>query len=389
MKENFKKTFLLHKINLSNHKNYEKEIRNQFENIENYFDTSNKIIIGKKINFSSLNEIPEAGGRGGGFRRTMKMKKTMKSEDLNCGSPNGNQKTPYEILDVNSINHYFEQIKQLSIKNNNQKSLNKSLKYLPTNIQKKLRYQQSSLNNKKNNDNHVRSLSNYLISKTKKDQKQLLLNTINEFQIKRGIIKTIDNSVPFDKKYGVYNWNVSLRRPKNFVGTRTSMINIGTNSNPFWAIIREKNPSENEFVVKTEGNSYKNNIQKYKKLRLSTDSNNKMITGDQLTVNNYYYNTVATSSINEQKKIDILNDINTLSLSGKNLLNLEYDSALNMKGKILLKKKDVSNSNNNVTQLLHEKYYHETNNSDETIIENYHNKGFLGETSTSQTHLFC
>lgn len=389
MKENFKKTFLLHKINLSNHKNYEKEIRNQFENIENYFDTSNKVIIGKKINFSSLNEIPEAGGRGGGFRRTMRMKKTMKSEDLNCGSPNGNQKTPYEILDDNSIKQYFEQIKQLSIKNNNQKSLNKSLKYLPTNIQKNLRYQQNSLNNKKNNDNHVRSLSNYLISKTKKDQKQLLLNTINEFQIKRGIIKTIDNSVPFDKKYGVYNWNVSLRRPKNFVGTRTSMINIGTNSNPFWAIIREKNPSENEFVVKTEGNSYKNNIQKYKKLRLSTDSNNKMITGDQLTVNNYYYNTVATSSINDQKKIDILNDINTLSLCGKNLLNLEYDSALNMKGKILLKKKDVSNSNNNVTQLLHEKYYHETNNSDETIIENYHNKGFPGETSTSQTHLFC
>lgn len=389
MKEGSKKTFLLHKINLSNHKDFEKEIRNQFENIQDYFDTSNKIIIGKKINFSSLNEIPETGTRGGGFRRTMRMKKTMKSEDLNSASPNGTQKSSYEIIDVNSVKHYFDQIKQLSIKNNNEKTLNKSLKYLPTNIQKNLRYQQNSLNNKKNNDNHVRSLSNYLISKTKKDQKQLLLNTINEFQIKKGIIKTIDNSVPFDKKYGVYNWNVSLRRPKNFVGTRTSMINIGTNSNPFWTIIREKNPKENEFVAKTEGNSYKNNIQKYKKLRLNSDSNNKVINGDQLTVNNYYYNTVATSSINAQKKIDILNDISTLSLCGKNLLNLEYDSVLNMKGKIYLKKKDGSNSSNNVTQLLHEKNYHETNGADETIFENYQKKGFLGETSTSQTHLFC
>ena len=55
-----------------------------------------------------------------------------------------------------------------------------------------------------------------------------------------------------------------------------------------------------------------------------------------------------------------------------------------MKGKILLKKKDVSNSNNNVTQLLHEKNYHETNNSDETIIENW-NK-FINKDKVEDTY---
>lgn len=93
-----KKTFFLHKINLSNHKNYEKEIKKKFEDVDEYFDTSNKIIIGKRINFSPLSEIAENGVRGGavGFRRTVRMKKptirNVKNEEL---SPH--QKV-YEII---------------------------------------------------------------------------------------------------------------------------------------------------------------------------------------------------------------------------------------------------------------------------------------------------
>lgn len=98
---------MLRKINLSSHKSYEKEIKKKFEDADEYFDTSNKIIIGKRINFSPLSEIAENNVRSGavGFRRTVRMKKpTIRSINNEEGTPH--QKI-YEILDEHSINIYL------------------------------------------------------------------------------------------------------------------------------------------------------------------------------------------------------------------------------------------------------------------------------------------
>ena len=58
------------------------------------------------------------------------------------------------------------------------------MKTLPKSIQSNLRYQTNSLNTKNKNDKHVRSLSNFLISKTKKKQNDLLLHPTEKFRIK-------------------------------------------------------------------------------------------------------------------------------------------------------------------------------------------------------------
>lgn len=374
-----KKTFFLRKINLSNHKSYEKEINKKFEDVDEYFDTSNKIIIGKRINFSPLSEIAENGVRGGavGFRRTVRMKKptirNVKNEEL---SPH--QKV-YEILDEDSIKNLFDKIKENT--ENNRKKNTISMKTLPKNIQSNLRYQTNSLNTKNRNDKHIRSLSNFLISKTKKKKNDLLLNSTEKFRIKTEVMKSIENSVPYETKNGINNWSVSLRRPKNFKGVRTAMINMGTDSRPFWGYIRERNPVENEVVLKSETDNTKEemrNINFYtSNLHFHTQSS---ILNDKLNLNNYYYNTIMNN--NEMKKIDNLDDLNKLSLCGKKLIDIEYQNAVNIKGKVIIKK------NNPIT--IHEKIMNEAINGDETIYENYgKNKVCLSETSTSQTHLFC
>ena len=71
-----KKTLYLKKVNLSNNKSLQEELRNQFEDIDSYFDTSNKIIIGKKIHFPPLSDIPEKNSRLGMYKRTTRRKKT-------------------------------------------------------------------------------------------------------------------------------------------------------------------------------------------------------------------------------------------------------------------------------------------------------------------------
>lgn len=211
-----KKTFFLRKINLSNHKSYEKEIKKKFEDVDEYFDTSNKIIIGKRINFSPLSEIAENNVRGGavGFRGTVRMKKpairNVKNEEV---SP---RQKVYEILDEDSLKNLFDKIKENTEINSKKNTI--SMKTLPKSIQSNLRYQTNSLNTKNKNDKHVRSLSNFLISKTKKKQNDLLLHPTEKFRIKTEVIKSIENSVPYETKNGINNWSVSLRRPKNFKG---------------------------------------------------------------------------------------------------------------------------------------------------------------------------
>ena len=47
----------------------------------------------------------------------------------------------------------------------------------------------------------------------------------------------------------VQNWEMSLRRPKNFIGERREYLNIRTDEKPFWTIYKEKNPLEDEKII--------------------------------------------------------------------------------------------------------------------------------------------
>ena len=114
----------------------------------------------------------------------------------------------------------------------------------------------------------------------------MLLHSTEKFRIKSEVIKSIENSVPYETKNGINNWSVSLRRPKNFKGVRTAMINMGTDSRPFLGYIRERNPVENEVVLKSENDNTKEDM---RNIHFHTQSS---MLNDKLNLNNYYYNCI-------------------------------------------------------------------------------------------------
>ena len=82
---------------------------------------------------------------------------------------------------------------------------------------------------------------------------------------------------------------------------------------------------------------------------------------DKLNLNNYYYNSIMNN--NEMKTIENLDDLNKLSLCGKKLIDIEYQNAVNIKGKVIIKK--------NIPITIREKIMNEAIYGDETIYENY------------------
>ena len=64
------------------------------------------------------------------------------------------------------------------------------------------------------------------------------------FRTKKEIKESYENSRPIDDIYGTNSWLMSLRRPKNFKGTRFGYINIGSNTKPSWQAVRETLPKE-------------------------------------------------------------------------------------------------------------------------------------------------
>ena len=109
------------------------------------------------------------------------------------------------------------------------------------------------------------------------------------------------------------NWEMSLRRPKNFIGVRKKYLNIRTDKNPFWFILTEKNPIENEKIV----NPVYNNP-------------NKNLISKNLTQTCYEKINKLTNNINSY------NDINNLEIKGKKLIDVEEKLVNQMTGNIKL-----------------------------------------------------
>ena len=78
------------------------------------------------------------------------------------------------------------------------------------------------------------------------------MNSGEEYRLKKEAKTVI--SFRKNRKYSLsnpnQNWEMSLRRPNNFVGTRKEIINFGTQKYPFWSIATEKNPENKEYISK-------------------------------------------------------------------------------------------------------------------------------------------
>ena len=188
-----------------------------------------------------------------------------------------------------------------------ERSLKSNEKY--NNILKKI---ENNISKTLNNKNKTKSYENNIynssdLMKYSGTEYRTIVEKKNFYEKKKNPIFILNNHVQ--------NWEMSLRRPKNFIGERREYLNIRTDTNPYWIVLTEKNPLENEKIV----NTYLNNN-----------------TNKGIYLKNFYNTSYFKTFV---KPLDLTNNRNNsnedfLQINGKKLIDIEEKIALQMKGNI-------------------------------------------------------
>jgi hypothetical protein len=166
-----------------------------------------------------------------------------------------------------------------------------------------------------NKNKTKRNYNEFKFSNTN-DSRNLIKNSGIEYRMK---IEKI-NSEEKDKNprlvlnNHIQNWEMSLRRPRNFMGERKEYINFKTDKNPYWLVLTEKNPIENEKIV--------NPLLDYSII-------NKKIKLKNLSYINEKPNNLTSNG-------NASTDFNYLEIKGNKLIDIEEKIANQMKGNIKL-----------------------------------------------------
>jgi hypothetical protein len=205
---------------------------------------------------------------------------------------------------------------QKKINKNNEK-FNEFLKYVPEQIANNLKYQEHKLSTFEAEEKKFQRLAKFLSKRSNKKLDDLLINKTDDSRLKKEIAEIIENNKSFEERFGNYSWNMSLRRPKNFVGTRFALINVGSPNNPMWVNKKDVSPYNMEMIRKP-------NHKKEEMIR-------------SLSNNRYFMQTIDPASTLELSKLDNLKDV---GVEGQNLLKVEMENAQNLTGKKIVYKKD-------------------------------------------------
>ena len=192
--------------------------------------------------------------------------------------------------------------------------------------------QQKMKLNKKSDRNKISkcSMNNNSVSKDINIGSELVMNSGDEFRLKKEAKTIIEN-----RKNNLYalpnvsqNWEMSLRRSKNFNGIRKELLNYGTQKCPLWFITSEKAPQMNEYISKPRKDiNYSSNGALFSRTNsIQNLYNNELIknkTNDDIFKNYIKRNsTCDTLEIQGQKLIDVEENICRKLKGRKKLLNI-------------------------------------------------------------------
>ena len=322
---NNQKTLVIHKLTLEdeNLEEITEKINKNLFRATNYFSPDNPVVVGKRIKIDEMKQIfsprkSETKKKAKpGIKKTLTSVNTSMRSDLN--KPSNNHLSNKDLMNIKfeKISHQqlkglFDSFKDNSIKQsfsiNNTKEEN-----LPLNLSRSLTEQTKNLNIRLNSEKKISNLSKFISKKVNKKEKDLLMNRIDVYKLKKEIYNDIENSKPINDRYGQYKWVMSLRRPEHFKGERESYINIGNDNNPFWTLVKEKFPVERSISLKPGYDMQSKDYLDFKKNQFLPHSSSNLI-----------------------KKVE---GVDTLSINGENLYNLEYRREVNngTKNKILHK----------------------------------------------------
>ncbi len=301
---------------LSNYEVKEKEeiignVDNFFEDESKYLDLNSGIYVGKKPEGPKLDKnnnliyysyvgSPQILTKG-----SKTINKRFSQIRKNSDLINQKKKDLFQLIDNNSLKSYFQNIKERTLRN---KKYENDIINLPSPIQKQLINQQKNLSEQKREENSIKRMENYLIKKTNKKREKLLLKNYDSFQIKKGILRNLEEKEPIELKMGDKNWYFNLRRPKNFKGIRDIYINIRTNENPFWGRFFETCPKT---------------IMRSRKPKIDSDD----------IILNLEKNPYLPKILNGNSTLKEIKKMENLEIKGKNLLDFETNLELNSPGR--------------------------------------------------------
>ena len=234
------------------------------------------------------------------FNKSKKRISKNKSENL------VNEKKLYKEIPKVMHQYINEPLSQQERALKNNEKYNDILKKLENNISKSLK---NKMRNKKfYNDSKCFDGNIY-------NSSSLLKNSGTEYRSK---VEKINSN---DRKKNphlilpnpVQNWEMSLRRPTNFIGERREYLNVRTDSNPFWIILTEKNPFEDEKILIPKINNMKTEI------NFKNTSNI-----------NYFKNSIKQANLTNNN----ISPSKYLEIKGQKLIDIEEKLANQLKGNI-------------------------------------------------------
>ena len=320
-----KKVFFLEKLNHSNSqkKFIQSKIREYFFSPENYFNENSSVLINKKIKIKKITPIEHLSSN---IKKKIVKSNTYKEKVLSNSNINRESS-----LDKESQNKHFEKINKEKLKDifnsyksakpirkkdllsNNHKQNNSYNCNIPMQLSIDLDSQARKLNEINKVEKKSRQLSKYLSRKLHIKENSLLINNIYPYTYKKQILEKENskNDFNFINQNYLFKWVSSLRKPKIFEGKMKSYINVGNTINPLWSIHIEKFPDTKEITYKSGINS---------------EIGNK---DEKDGINSY--------------KFKSFGDLEKISVTGKNLYNIEYKREMSSNCNRILHKSFVDN----------------------------------------------
>lgn len=229
-------------------------------------------------------------------------------------------KTPKEILDI---------FKKYNQKGND----NKKIKLITSKINDIVNHnhliQEKSLKIKEEEKKNFNNISKYLAQKCDKKEENLLLNKIENYNIKKQVVNYLYKKQLLSEKLGSNYWICDLRRDKN--NHKINYVITGRNNKEPWEQIVDSGDWEVEYVNKPS---------------------------EPMTINNG--GDIDFKNIKEYPDMKSLRDI---KVEGRNLFAQEYNnflSNINKKGKVLkyrLYKDPQEKKNKSINELIYKENY--------------------------------
>ena len=227
-----------------------------------------------------------------------------------------NSNENFQFVDNKSLRYYYEDIKKRINDQKNKKLEQKSLLIkLPRAIRKSLNDQENIFLKQAKTKRSSDKLEDYLKVKAHKESKNdLLMNKSNDFQNTMQEKIIVNKNITEDVKYRDNFWTVTLRNPIiNGQYEKVGYLNVGNKYEPMFTLFNLNNNIE--YVKNPKGK-------------------NKSISYKDLDENSHFPKT--------KQDLLHLNNIRSLKINGKNLLDLEINRENKIKGKkILYNKRNI------------------------------------------------